>query len=384
MSDEEREDEEYSDEYNNSDNEEMEPINGEMTVNSIGPGLGGMMGGGVMMRSGGLGLSSGLMAPPPPVLLGSGVPMLSAGPNVGLGISTTQMTATEHEVVQEPSDNLTWIAASNGHIPEGAVVGGWSSTTQEPYYVARARSDGGLYHGVVLKSTRIFHSFFQKQVKNRQKGKQNYVIESNYEVLINNGELSWIFVNTASNNNSFSNISIVPPSAIELTWTATQNVSYYLTRTCSQLTGDIIVGVQMNNNGNFTSYENHSANSTPYPANTFLGYEVLCFRKDTSNSSVTSSPLPSSSPPPPSSLSLSVKSCFLYSIKYDVDSATTDWCNVKLDDVVLVNKSSVVQTNMMPSFNLSLPLTFKWEIPNTTETEVCNAINSSMEWRNFW
>lgn len=225
------------------------------------------------------------------------------------------------------SNILKWVSASNGSVPDEAVEGGWCSQTQEPYYLARVvHSDGELYPGVVLKSQGLcFYSF--NSINGLSIGSK-----INYEVLVNpnnNETLTWVPVH--NRDGSFGGI--LPDNIFKVGYNSGHNICFG--RRKSSTTGDIVPG-RVNPNRGLTCIENNKI----FVVAEIFGYEVLCL--------VGKGPR-------------KLEKCIVYDIEYDQENPYIDWSQVKLDEVVLLNKSSV-QQKLTPHFQIGCPMTFKWEV----------------------
>ena len=252
------------------------------------------------------------------------------------------------EVKGVTSGVLEWVAGSNGSIPEDAVEGGWCSSTQEYYYIARAKdsSTGGVYPGYVLPSKKLFY-FVSKMIDQRRGsffgggGNQMQVgTNPNYEVLVNPNKaetLSWVYLHFNQgfglSYNASNTKSIVPFNALEAGYT-NKGSSLFIGRACSHTTGDIVPGAV-----HFHSlvYTENEAVATPL-VNCF---EILCVTKKDE--------------------AAKVKDVFLYNIKYKMENAFMKWSQVPLEKAALVNKSSVEQ-KMSSSHQPGIPTTFKWTV----------------------
>uniref|UniRef100_A0A1X7VGI4 Uncharacterized protein n=1 Tax=Amphimedon queenslandica TaxID=400682 RepID=A0A1X7VGI4_AMPQE len=244
------------------------------------------------------------------------------------------------------SDILEWVAGSNGSIPEDAVEGGWCSSTQEHYYIARAKdaSTGGVYPGYVLPSKKLFY-FVSKMIDQRRRG--NFYLgggnqmqvgtNPNYKVLVNPNKaetLSWVYLHFNQGFGLSSIIrNIVPVNALEAGY-ANNGSSLFIGRTCSHATGDIVPGAVHSNALVYTENEGVASPSINF-------FEILCVTKKDETAKA--------------------KDVFLYDIKYKMENAFIKWSQVPLEKAALVNKSSVKQ-KMSSSHQPGIPTTFKWTV----------------------
>ena len=254
------------------------------------------------------------------------------------------------------SDVLEWVAGSNGSIPEDAVEGGWCVSTQEHYFIARAKdaSTGGVYPGYVLPSSKLF--YYVSTNINQRRG--NYMFgggnqlqvgtNPNYEVLVNPNKaetLSWVYLQMNQGFGlSFNTKNIVPINALEAGYD-NNGSSLFIGRTCSHATGDIVPGMVQLNSLLYTE------NGAVASSHNFL--EILCVTKKDE--------------------AAKAKDVFLYNIKYKMENAALKWSQIPLEKASLVNKSSVEQ-KMSSSHQPGIPTTFKWTINGSDiigNTDVC-------------
>ena len=232
------------------------------------------------------------------------------------------------------SNILKWVSASNGSVPDEAVEGGWCSLTQEPYYLARVEhSNGELCPGVVLKSQALCLYSFNNNYS------LNIESKTNYEVLVNpnNDEtLTWVPVQYRDVSGS-----ILPDNVFKVGY----NSGHYICfgRRKSSTTGDMVPG-RVNPNRGLTCIENNKIFLIP----DVFGYEVLCL--------VGKGPR-------------KLEKCIVYDIEYDQENSYIGWSQVKLDEAVLLNKSSV-QQKLTPRFQIGCPMTFKWEVCRDKDSDI--------------
>ena len=225
------------------------------------------------------------------------------------------------------SNILKWVSARNGSVPDEAVEGGWCSQTQEPYYLARVlHSNGELCPGVVLKSQGLCLYSFNNNYS------FNIGSKINYEVLVNpNNDETLTWVPVQNGDGSFGGI--LPDNVLKVGHSLGHNICFG--RRKSSTTGDVVPG-RVNPNRGLTCIENNKMFIIP----DLFGYEVLCL--------VGKGPR-------------KLEKCIIYDIEYDQDNPCIAWSQVKLDEAVLLNKSSV-QQKLTPRFQVGCPMTFKWEV----------------------